>query len=115
MSRRVFFGLFAFGFAAFVAFAGHAQGAEKKEMKEGVFFVEPKDGAQVMSPVKVVMGLEGDDDQTFGRGGQGDRTSSHYHQRRSHEKRKGDSDGRHPPALRQRANGSISQARSGGL
>ena len=59
MSRRVFFGLFALGFAAFLAFAGYAQGAEMKKMKEGVFFVEPKDGAQVKSPVKVVMGVAG--------------------------------------------------------
>ena len=59
MSRRVFFGLFALGFAAVLAFAGYAQGAEKKEMKDGVFFVEPKDGAQVKSPVKVAMGVAG--------------------------------------------------------
>ena len=56
MSRREVFGSFALVFAAFLAFAGTAQGAE---MKEGVFFVEPKDGAEVKSPVKVVMGLKG--------------------------------------------------------
>ena len=59
MNRRGAFWLFAIGFAAFLAFAGHAQGAGKKEMKEGVWFIEPKDGAQVASPVKVVMGLKG--------------------------------------------------------
>jgi len=59
MSRRGVFGLFALGFAAFLAFAGYAQGAEKKEMKKGVWFIEPKDGAQVKSPVKVVMGMKG--------------------------------------------------------
>ena len=59
MSRRMFFGFFALGFAAVLAFAGYAQGAEKKEMKDGVFFVEPKDGAQVKSPVKVAMGVAG--------------------------------------------------------
>ena len=59
MSRGVFYGLFAFVMAASLAFAGHAQGAEKKEMKDGVWFIEPKDGAQVTSPVKVVMGMKG--------------------------------------------------------
>lgn len=59
MSRGVFFGLFAFVLAASLAFAGFAQAAEKKEMKDGVWFIEPKDGAQVTSPVKVVMGMKG--------------------------------------------------------
>ncbi len=63
MSRRVFFGLFAFVMAVSLSFAGYAQGAEKKgmkkEMKNGVWFIEPKDGAQVKSPVKVVMGMKG--------------------------------------------------------
>ena len=59
MSRRMVFGFIAFGMAASFAFAGFAQGAEKKEMKAGVWFCEPKDGAQVTSPVKVVMGMKG--------------------------------------------------------
>ena len=59
MSRRSVFGLFAFVMAASLALAGFAQGAEKKEMKAGVWFIEPKDGAQVTSPVKVVMGMKG--------------------------------------------------------
>ena len=59
MSRGVIYGFFAFVLAASLALAGHAQGAEKKEMKKGVWFIEPKDGAQVKSPVKVVMGLKG--------------------------------------------------------
>ena len=46
-------------FAASLAFAGYAQAAEKKMMKDGVWFIEPKDGAQVTSPVKVVMGMKG--------------------------------------------------------
>ena len=40
----------------FLALAGHAAGAEPAKR---VFFVEPKDGAEVVSPVKVVMGVEG--------------------------------------------------------
>ena len=59
MSRGVFYGLFAFVMAASLALAGYAQAAEKKEMKDGVWFIEPKDGAQVTSPVKVVMGMKG--------------------------------------------------------
>ena len=59
MSRGVFYGLFAFVMAASLALAGYAQGAEKKMMKDGVWFIEPKDGAQVTGPVKVVMGLKG--------------------------------------------------------
>ena len=59
MSRGMFYGLFSFVMAASFAFAGYAQGAEKKEMKAGVWFIEPKDGAQVTSPVKVVMGMKG--------------------------------------------------------
>lgn len=59
MSRGVFYGLLAFVMAASLAFAGYAQGAEKKMMKDGVWFIEPKDGAQVTSPVKVVMGMRG--------------------------------------------------------
>lgn len=59
MSRGVFYGLLAFVMAASLAFAGYAQGAEKKEMKAGVWFIEPKDGAEVTSPVKVVMGMKG--------------------------------------------------------
>ncbi|MCY3822294.1 MAG: DUF4399 domain-containing protein [Nitrospinae bacterium] len=59
MSRGVFYGLFAFVMAASLALAGFAQGAEKKMMKDGVWFIEPKDGAQVTSPVKVVMGMKG--------------------------------------------------------
>ena len=59
MSRGMFYGLFSFVMAASFAFAGYAQGAEKKEMKVGVWFIEPKDGAEVTSPVKVVMGMKG--------------------------------------------------------
>ena len=59
MSRGMFYGLFSFVMAASFAFAGYAQGAEKKEMKAGVWFIEPKDGAEVTSPVKVVMGMKG--------------------------------------------------------
>lgn len=59
MSRGMFYGLFAFVMAVSLAFTGYAQGAEKKEMKAGVWFIEPKDGAQVTSPVKVVMGMKG--------------------------------------------------------
>lgn len=59
MSRGMFYGLFVVVFAGLLAFAGFAQGAEKKEMKEGVWFIEPKDGAEVTSPVKVVMGMRG--------------------------------------------------------
>lgn len=59
MSRGMFYGLFAFVMAVSLAFAGYAQGAEKKEMKAGVWFIEPKDGAEVTSPVKVVMGMRG--------------------------------------------------------
>ncbi|MYA97167.1 MAG: DUF4399 domain-containing protein [Nitrospinae bacterium] len=59
MSRRMVLGLFGLVFAASLAFAGYAQAAEKKMMKDGVWFIEPKDGAQVTSPVKVVMGMKG--------------------------------------------------------
>ena len=41
-------------FLGFLAFAGYAAAQEQR-----VFFVEPKDGAEVRSPVKVVMGVEG--------------------------------------------------------
>ena len=41
-------------FLGFLAFAGHAPAQEQR-----AFFIEPKDGAEVMSPVKVVMGVEG--------------------------------------------------------
>ena len=34
--------------------AGHAAAEEQR-----VYFIEPKDGAEVVSPVKVVMGVEG--------------------------------------------------------
>lgn len=41
-------------FTGFLALAGHAAAQEQR-----AFFVEPKDGAEVRSPVKVVMGVEG--------------------------------------------------------
>ena len=41
-------------FLGFLAFAGYAAAQEQR-----VFFIEPKDGAEVTSPVKVVMGVEG--------------------------------------------------------
>ncbi len=40
----------------FLAVAGYAEGQERKPR---AFFIEPKDGAQVRSPFKVVMGVEG--------------------------------------------------------
>ncbi len=42
--------------AGFLSLAGHAAGAEPEKR---VFFIEPKDGAEVRSPVKVVMGVDG--------------------------------------------------------
>ena len=59
MNRLAVWRLFAVVFVGSLAFAGYAQGAEKKEMKDGVWFIEPKDGAKVTSPVKVVMGMKG--------------------------------------------------------
>ena len=41
-------------YVGFLALAGHAAAEEQR-----VYFIEPKDGAEVMSPVKVVMGVEG--------------------------------------------------------
>ena len=41
-------------FAASLALAGYATAQEQR-----VYFIEPKDGAEVRSPVKVVMGVEG--------------------------------------------------------
>ena len=41
-------------FVGFLAMAGHAVAEEQR-----VYFIEPKDGAEVVSPVKVVMGVEG--------------------------------------------------------
>ena len=41
-------------FVAFLALAGHALAEEQR-----VYFIEPRDGAEVVSPVKVVMGVEG--------------------------------------------------------
>ena len=41
-------------FVGFLALAGHAAAEEQR-----VYFIEPKDGAEVVSPVKVVMGVEG--------------------------------------------------------
>ena len=38
----------------FLVFAGHASAQEQR-----AFFIEPKDGAEVTSPFKVVMGVEG--------------------------------------------------------
>ncbi len=41
-------------FVAFLALAGHAAAEEQR-----VYFIEPRDGVEVVSPVKVVMGVEG--------------------------------------------------------
>lgn len=41
-------------FVGFLALAGHATAQEQR-----AFFIEPKDGAEVTSPFKVVMGVEG--------------------------------------------------------
>ena len=46
--------LFTAAFLGFVTFAGYATAQEQR-----VYFIEPKDGAEVRSPVKVVMGVEG--------------------------------------------------------
>ena len=54
MNRPGLWRLFAAAFAGLLALAGHAAAQEQR-----VFFVEPKDGAEVTSPVKVVMGMEG--------------------------------------------------------
>ena len=52
--------------------------AATKANNKRVFFVEPKAGAQVSSPVKVVFGLEG---MTISPAGQnlGDKTKGHHH------------------------------------
>ena len=55
MSRLGMWRLSAVVFLGFVALAGSVEGAEPAER---VFFAEPKDGAEVTSPVKVVMGVE---------------------------------------------------------
>ena len=41
-------------FVGFLALAGHAVAEDQR-----VYFIEPRDGAEVVSPVKVVMGVEG--------------------------------------------------------
>lgn len=41
-------------FLGFLTLAGYATAQEQR-----VYFIEPKDGAEVVSPVKVVMGVEG--------------------------------------------------------
>ena len=56
MSRLGMWRLSAVVFLGFLALAGSVEGAEPAER---VFFAEPKDGAEVTSPVKVVMGVEG--------------------------------------------------------
>ena len=56
MSRLGIRRLSAVVFLGFLALAVSVEGAEPAER---VFFVEPKDGAEVTSPVKVVMGVEG--------------------------------------------------------
>ena len=56
MSRLGIWRLTAAAFVGFLALAGSVEGAEPAKR---VFFVEPKDGAEVTSPVKVVMGVEG--------------------------------------------------------
>ena len=54
MNRLGVWRLSAAAFLGILAFAGHAAAQEQR-----VFFIEPKDGAEVRSPVKVVMGVEG--------------------------------------------------------
>lgn len=54
MNRLGIWRLSAAVFLAILALAGHAAAQEQR-----VFFIEPKDGAEVRSPVKVVMGVEG--------------------------------------------------------
>ena len=54
MNRPGIWQLFAAVLLGFLAFAGHAAAQEQR-----AFFVEPKDGAEVRSPFKVVMGVEG--------------------------------------------------------
>ncbi len=56
MNRPGIWRLSAAAFAGFLALAGNVEGADPVKR---VFFVEPKDGAEVKSPVKVVMGVEG--------------------------------------------------------
>ena len=112
MSKREVFGLFALVFAAFLAFAGTAQGAE---MKEGVFFIEPKDGARVKSPVKVVMGLKGMKLKPSGGVVKG---TGHHHilVNKGHmRKPKVIPTDAHAHTLRQGAEEGLHQARSGGL
>ena len=46
--------LAAAAFVGFLAMAGHAVAEEQR-----VYFIAPKDGAEVVSPVNVVMGVEG--------------------------------------------------------
>ncbi|MCY4488506.1 MAG: DUF4399 domain-containing protein [Deltaproteobacteria bacterium] len=54
MNRPGIWQLFAAVLLGFLAFAGNAAAQEQR-----AFFIEPKDGAEVRSPVKVVMGVEG--------------------------------------------------------
>jgi len=56
MRKSAIWRLAAATFVATLALAGHAAAADPAER---VFFVEPKDGAEVRSPFKVVMGVEG--------------------------------------------------------
>ena len=56
MNRLKVWRLSAMAFVVFLALASHAAGADPEKR---VFFIEPKDEAEVRSPVKVVMGVEG--------------------------------------------------------
>ncbi|MCY4441163.1 MAG: hypothetical protein OXE53_13240, partial [Deltaproteobacteria bacterium] len=56
MSKSAIWRLAAATLVATLALEGHAAAADPAER---VFFIEPKDGAEVTSPVKVVMGVEG--------------------------------------------------------
>ena len=74
-------------FLGFLAFAGYAAAQEQR-----VFFVEPKDGAEVRSPVKVVMGVEGMTIKPSGGVVGGHRTPPRPHQPGCHARGKGDPD-----------------------
>lgn len=56
MSRQQFWWLSTTVLFGFLALAGSAAAADPVQR---TFFIEPEDGAEVVSPVKVVMGVEG--------------------------------------------------------
>lgn len=62
--------------ASTTSFSAHAKGAPSKPAK--VFFISPKDGATVASPVKVQFGLEGMKLRPAGEDAL-DKTSGHHH------------------------------------